>query len=339
VKKKIFKILQYVIFLFLGVFIFYWIYKDMELEDLKEQISEINYFWIAVSFIFGIMSMVFRALRWNLLLKPLGYNARFNNLFISVLVLYLTNMIIPRAGEITRCTVLTRYEKVPFSKGVGTVVVERMADFIMLMLLAVIIISSQISRVSLFFEKNPEVKQNLDNLLTFKNLLIVVLIISALIILSWILLKFVIRSSVIKEKLRKIKIDFIDGIKSIAKLKARWLFITYTLSIFLMWLLMLYVVFLAYEPTSDLSIFTGAVVFLMGGLGMLAPVQAGIGPWHFMVYQTLFVYGISLEQGKMFALISHTSMTGMYVIIGVVGLILLPFINRRKFLHKNNSVK
>lgn len=328
--KKIFKILQYIIFLLLGIFIFYWIYKDMEIENLINEIKEINYFWIAVSLVLGVMSMVFRALRWNLLIKPMGYKVGFHNLFISVLVLYSTNMIIPRAGEITRCTVLSKYEKIPFSKVVGTVVVERMADLIVLMLLAVIIISSQISKVSLFFETNPEVKQNLDNLLSLKNLLFTILIIAAVIILSFLLFKFVFRSSGIREKLKKIKIDFIDGIRSIMKMKNRWLFCGYTLLIFSMWLFMLYVVFLAYEPTSHLDIYTGMVTFLMGGLGMLAPVQAGIGPWHFMIYETLYVYGITLEHGKIFALISHTSMTGMYLITGVIGIILLPFINRGK---------
>jgi hypothetical protein len=97
-----------------------------------------------------------------------------------------------------------------------------------------------------------------------------------------------------------------------------------------MWLFMLYVIFLAYGPTSHLSIQTGMITFLMGGLAMLAPVQGGIGAWHFMVYETLFIYGIDKADGKIFALIAHTSTNLIYIVLGLAALIVLPLINTRK---------
>jgi hypothetical protein len=96
-----------------------------------------------------------------------------------------------------------------------------------------------------------------------------------------------------------------------------------------MWLLMLYVIFFAYEPTSKLSLQTGMITFLMGGLAMLAPVQGGIGPWHFMVYETLFIYGIDKADGKVFALIAHTSTNLIYLILGLAAFIILPLINNK----------
>jgi uncharacterized membrane protein YbhN (UPF0104 family) len=97
-----------------------------------------------------------------------------------------------------------------------------------------------------------------------------------------------------------------------------------------MWLFMLYVVFLAYEPTSHLSLQTGMITFLMGGLAMLAPVQGGIGAWHFMVIETLVIYGISRPQGKVFALIAHATTNFVYLIFGLIALALMPLVNSKK---------
>jgi len=132
------------------------------------------------------------------------------------------------------------------------------------------------------------------------------------------------------KRLRLIKHNFVLGIKSIAKLENKWAFLGHTVFIFLMWLLMLYVIFFAYEPTSHLSLETGMITFLMGGLAMLAPVQGGIGPWHFMVYETLFIYGIDKADGKVFALIAHSSTNLIYLVLGLAAFIILPLINARR---------
>jgi hypothetical protein len=121
-----------------------------------------------------------------------------------------------------------------------------------------------------------------------------------------------------------------EGIQSIMKMENKWKFIGHTLFIFLLWLLMLYAVFLAFGPTSHLPITTGMVVFMMGGLAMLAPVQGGIGPWHFMVYETLFLYGIDKTDGKIFALIAHTSTNLIYLIFGIIALMILPIVNSNR---------
>jgi hypothetical protein len=92
-----------------------------------------------------------------------------------------------------------------------------------------------------------------------------------------------------------------------------------------MWLIMLYVVFLAYEPTSHLTLRVGMVTFLMGGLAMLAPVQGGIGPWHFMVVETLILYGIPKTQGLIFAAVAHTSTNLIYIVWGGAALIYFIF--------------
>jgi hypothetical protein len=138
------------------------------------------------------------------------------------------------------------------------------------------------------------------------------------------------RGNTFVKRLRLIKHNFVLGIKSIARLENKWAFVGHTLFIFLMWLLMLYVIFFSYEPTSNLSLETGMITFMMGGLAMLAPVQGGIGPWHFMVYETLFIYGIDKADGKVFALIAHTSTNLIYLVLGLAAFVILPLINSRR---------
>ena len=284
----------------------------------------------------GVLAQVSRAIRWNMLIRPMGYNPRLFNTFLSVLILYFVNLLAPRAGEVVRCSVLSKYEKIPFTKLVGTVFVERMADFVTLVMLAIVIIVTQLGIFVKFFEVHPDMKNKLEILLSVRN---IVIGISGLLLLS--VLYFVIRKyfrkkgsenkNTLIDRLKHIKYNIVEGIRSILKLENKWYFIGHTLFIFLMWLLMLYVVFLAYEPTRHLSIWTGMITFLMGGLAMLAPVQGGIGAWHFMVIETLFIYGIDKAHGKIFALIAHTTTNILYyMIFGIIAFVLLPILNNRK---------
>jgi len=333
--KKGLSILKYLAFLSIGILVFWWVYKDEPISKYRSDFSNLNYWWILLSVFLNILSQVSRAIRWNMLIKPLGYSPRLSNSYFSVVLLYFVNLLLPRAGEVFRCTVLSRYEKIPFAKLAGTVFVERTVDFITLMILAVLIVLSQFGVFTSFFSAHPEVRENLQNILSVKNIL---LGLGALLILG---VAFVIfnmyyrkhrtnKGNMFVKRLRLIKHNFVLGIKSIAKLENKWAFLGHTVFIFLMWLLMLYVIFFAYEPTSHLSLETGMITFLMGGLAMLAPVQGGIGPWHFMVYETLFIYGIDKADGKVFALIAHSSTNLIYLVLGLAAFIILPLINARR---------
>jgi glycosyltransferase 2 family protein len=333
-RKKIFNILKYILFLAIGVFLFWWLYKDEPFGEYVQAFKKLNYEWIVVSIILGILSQVSRSLRWNMLIRPLGYRPKFYNTFLSVYGLYFVNLIIPRAGEVFRCTVMTRYEKIPFTKLVGTVFIERMADFITLAILAVVIILSQLKVFVGFFNTHPEMKNKFFSLFSLRNILLVILAFGVIILLFFVSRKYFRtkknEGNFFATKVRSIINNFIDGIKSIGKLENKWLFIGHTAFIFLMWLLMLYVIFFAYEPTSHLSIQTGMITFLMGGLAMLAPVQGGIGAWHFMVIETLVIYGIARPEGKIFALIAHATTNLIYLVFGSIALAILPLVNSGK---------
>ena len=333
--KKALNILKYLAFLGVGVLVFWWVYKDEPMAKYKTAFSNLNYFWILVSVILNIFSQISRAMRWNMLIRPLGYKPRLINSYFSVVLLYFVNLLLPRAGEVFRCTVLSRYEKIPFAKLAGTVFVERMTDFVTLMILAVVIILSQLGVFMSFFNSHAEVQANLHKLLSTRNIALgigtLIFLIAALILFNMYFKRHQANQrSNLAKRIRLIKENFVLGIKSIAKLENKWLFVGHTAFIFIMWLFMLYVIFLAYGPTSHLSLQTGMITFLMGGLAMLAPVQGGIGPWHFMVYETLFIYGIDKADGKVFALIAHACTNLIYLFLGLAAFIILPLINNAR---------
>jgi uncharacterized protein (TIRG00374 family) len=326
-KKKIISSLKYTLFFGLGILLFWWVYKDMDLAEFRENLHQINYWWLLASFLIGMLSHISRAYRWNMLIKPLGYQPRTINTFLSVMVMYLVNLALPRAGEIARCSVLSRYEKIPFTKLVGTVVIERITDVIALGFFAFLILFSQVGVFNQFLEANSEVHMNLLKLFSTRNLLILA---GASII--GIALLYIFRSRLartrIGSRISSMFLNFAEGLKTIGKLENKWAYIGHTCFIYLMWLLAMYVVFFSYPPTAHLSFVAAAVTFVMGGLAMIAPVQGGIGAYHFMVAHTLVIYGIGLQEGSILALVAWATSNLFLMLAGTFAFILFPLVNK-----------
>jgi len=320
-KRK--KIIQSLIFLLIGISLFWYAYRDLDFDQIGEAIKELKYGWIFLSFVFGLISHFIRAIRWKMLIAPMGYQPKTKNLFLSVLVLYFTNLIIPRGGEIARCGVITKYEKIPFTKLIGTVFVERLTDLIAFFIIFLVILFWQFSYIQ-------HLLTSTDIIMDFSGLktkLIFAVVATILIVSLYFLLnKFGFFNSM-RTKINKIKHDFIEGIRSIIHLKGKWIYIFYTFLIFLMWLLMLYVVFFAYAPTDKLSFSVAIFTYAVGIFAYLLPIQAGIGVWHLIVIQCLSLFGINKESGMIFALIAHTFTNVIYLLFGAIGLVLLPIVN------------
>jgi uncharacterized protein (TIRG00374 family) len=324
-KLNIRQVIFYTIFLLVGIYIFRFIYKEYDMSRISEMLKIIDYKWLVISLAFGILSHFIRALRWIMLIEPLGYKARVRNSFLAVLILYCVNIIVPRAGEVARCGVLKRYDNVPLASLIGTVIIERIADVIVLGLIALFVLIRFYEDILKFFNVNS------DSLLSFDEIPILKLVIIgvAAILVGIVALRYLLNHPKIGSKVRELKDKFMDGIKAILKLKNRWLFIFYSLAIFVVYLFMLYFIFWAYPPTEHLTLGMGIVTFFMSALAMLAPIQAGIGPWHFMVISTLAIYGIDKPVGQDFALLAHTSTNMIYLIIGFVAFLLLPIVNKK----------
>lgn len=326
--KVFLNIVKYVFFLAIGAGLFWLIYREQDINEIKDAFREVNYWWIGASLIFSILSIVSRARRWQLLINSIGYKPRYANVFLSCYVLYLVNMFIPRAGEVARCSVVASTDKVPFPKLVGTVIIERMADFIMLALIAVVIFAVNVETLLKISDAYPELHNAFEKFTSPKYLALF----AVLLIVGFFAFKFYRsyrkKKNANTEKKESIFTKFLEGIDSISRLERKWEFVAHTLFIFLMWLAMLYVVFLAVDSTAHLSVRAGMLTFLMGGLAMLVPAPGGIGPWHAMVALTLtHGYGILSGEAEIFALIAHTTTNLVYIILGAIALVVIFIIN------------
>ena len=325
-KQKIIKVLKFIAFLALGIVIFWLVYKDQDVDRIKKILkNDVNYWWIAFSLFLGLLSHASRTLRWNLMIEPLGKKPRILNTFLAVMVGYLMNLVLPRMGEISRCGVLARYEKISFTKLVGTVVTERLIDMIMLLILLLIVIFTQFGKMIRFLKNNPEVQDKLAGTVASPYVIIGII---GIILIVWIC-RSRIRETKLFKKIATFMTQFAEGFRSIRNMKNKWAFVGHSVFIWLMYYLMLYVVFFSFKFTSGLSAIAGLTTFVLASFGMVAPVQGGIGAWHFMAIEALVLYGIDKPDGTVFALLAHSSMTAMLIILGLIALLFLPFINRR----------
>ncbi len=325
-KEKIIKLLKFLAFLALGILLFWLVYRGQDIERIKSILkNDVNYLWIWISLFLGLLSHISRTLRWNLMIEPLGTKPRTLNTFLAVMVGYLMNLALPRMGEISRCGVLARYEKISFTKLIGTVVTERIIDVIMLLILTFIVIVTQFGKIIQFLNNNPEISAKINSI-AFSPVAISVIVI---IIIVLYLLRKRIKKSAAFSKVNSILSKFGEGLRTIKNMKNKWAFIGHSVFIWIMYYLMLYVVFFSFDFTSGLPAIAGLTTFVLASFGMVAPVQGGIGTWHFMAVQALVVYGIDKSDGLIFAFLAHTSMTFMMIVIGILSLLALPFINRR----------
>lgn len=327
-KKTALKVIRVLFFFAIGVFIFWLVYKDQDIERIKSILkNDVTYSWIAVSLVIGLFSHVSRTLRWGLMIEPIGHKPRFINTFLAVMLGYLMNLIVPRMGELSRCGVLSRYEKISFTKLVGTVVAERAVDMVTLLLLLVIVIFSQFGHTLNFLHNNPEIEAKVESIL-YSPFLIAGIVLAVILLIVF---RRTLKHTLFYRKLAEVLENLKEGFISIRSIKKKGLFFFHSALIWILYYLMLYVVFFAFDFTSDLNPLAGLTTFVMASFGMVAPVQGGIGAWHFMTKEALSLYGVANQNGIIFAFVAHTSMNGMIIVIGIISMLFLPFINRRKF--------
>ncbi len=329
-KKKFLFAIRIIIFFTIGLLLFWLVYKDQPLDQIVAALKEADYFWIGVSLFLSLLSHISRAMRWNLLIEPLGYRPRLFNSFFAVMTMYISNMAIPRSGEIARCSVLKRYEKVPVSQSFGTVVTERIFDMIMLGFLLLIVLFTQMKTVLVFVHNNPEVKNNVQAIFSLQNLIVFVVMLTFFIILLFLFRSKLAENKIFK-KIKELFMSFASGLLTVWKMKKKWQFIFHSIFIWVMYFLMIYVVFQSFEFTKHLGIMTGLTVFVMSSLGMVAPSPGGIGTWHFMAIETLILYGVQkYPDANAFAFAAHGAMTLFILILGLISIVLLPIVNRGK---------
>jgi len=319
------KVIQYVISLAFAVALLYWVFRKQSWEDILGRITEVEWYLIVISLALGLISHLVRAYRWNLLLDPLGYRPPIGHTFLAVLMGYIANLAVPRLGEVARCAFLDRKSGVPVATGFGTVVMERLLDVLCILVLTVVVIGLEFTRVLGFFQEQFLAKGQSFNLSSWVWITLGLMLIAGLVFLWWFFRKGgreVLKRQPIYQKLEPILLKFLEGIVSIRKLNHPGRFWAATFLIWLFYYLMTYLVILAYPATSHLGILVGLAVLVVGGFGMAAPVQGGFGTYHFLVANFLLIYGITIEDGVTLAAVFHTSQTILVIVVGSLALLI-----------------
>jgi hypothetical protein len=323
--KAISKGLRFLLFLSIGLIILWWLYRDQDPEKLTDILKkDVGYGWIFLSLIMGLLSHISRTIRWQMLIAPVEKRPGLLNTFLAVMIGYLANLVIPRMGEISKCAVLSRYEETSFSRLVGTVVTERVLDMIMLLLSLFLVIILQYS-VFADIVKNKIQLSRITYLFSSWEFYASMLLLATLIMLF----RKKIVGGKIFFKLKEWWAKFKEGLFSYRNVKNKPMFFFHTVLIFVLYFLMIYVCFFGFPFTRHLGPGAGLAVFVIGSFGMVAPVQGGIGPWHFLVISTLLFFGVENTQAAAFALLVHGALNGMIIVTGLLSLMAIPLVNKR----------
>jgi len=293
--------------------------KPDDIEAIKTSFATANYWWVLLSLFFGILSHLSRAYRWQFLLEPLGYKPKLINSIMAVLVAYLVNLIVPRAGELARATAISKYEDIPFEEAFGTIVSERIADVIMLLSIIATAFFFQTELLTSYFFNEKSSNSNY-----FLYFFIVILILT---ILFFRLIKK--SKNPIISKIQIFINGLIQGVISIFKMKRKWDFIFHTIFIWLMYVLMFYVVTFALPETTNLPFAAIIVGFVVGGLSM-ALTNGGLGTYPIFVASAITLYGVSQNPALAFGWIMWTSQTLMILFFGGLSFLFLPIYNKNK---------
>ncbi len=315
-------ILQILISLGLGVVVFYLVYKQLDMDEMKEIFHSTKWGYLVVPVILCLLSSLVRAVRWNMLIEPVAEKPKLKNTFCAVMFGYFVNHIFPRAGEVARCGVLKKYGNVPLSELFGTVITERAFDLLitLLIVLFTVVTEFDLFRGILASAQLPDFSAFIVN----PYLWIGIFVIGALIFFF----RKKIKQWKISVKIKEILAGVWKGLKSFIDVRNKPMFLLYSVLIFVIYYLMLYCSFWIFDFTTGLSLEAGLVTYVFGALGMVAPVQGGIGTYEFMTIQALALYGITQTQAGAFALIAHLVEIVVNCVVGFVCFLILPFINR-----------
>ena len=327
-RKKIFKkVLQVIFPLLLGVFILVWVYRDFNFQRVGEvMLHGMDYGWIVLSLVFGVFANLFRGWRWKLALEPLGEYPKTSNCVYAIFISYASNLVIPRVGEVTRCGVLSKYDGVSFPKSLGTVVSERMIDTLCVGLITGMVLLSQMPVFATFFAETGTDVGRYAEVLTSGHFYLIVLCVVAIGLLGF----FLIRNIALFAKLKGILQNVWQGIVALKDIKHIPLYIIYTLGIWVCYFFEFYLAFFAFDFSAHLGISAGLVMFVVGTLAVIVPTPNGAGPWHFAVMTMLMLYGVGKEDAGIFALLVHGIQTFLLILLGIYGLLALPFTNKTK---------
>lgn len=308
-----------------GFLLLWWLFREMDLTEIWNVIRHgVRYDIILFSLLFGLFANIVRGLRWGLLIETLGVRFKRSNAINAVLGNYAVNLVLPRVGEVWRCGIVAKYDKISFSKLLGTLLIDRVSDTIMVGTITLFIFIFNIDFFISFFAKNPALLEGFHAML---NSIWIYALAIGLVILVWFVFKYMSRFTLVR-KAKELLLNVWAGMKSIWLMDRKWLFLVQTLLIWSGYFCYFYITFYAFDFTRELGIGVGLIAFTMSSIGVAVPVQGGIGPWHFMVIATLVCFGVNENDAAAFALVVHTVQTVWTGLCGLAGIVALPLTNK-----------
>lgn len=327
--KRIKTILQFIIFLSLGVFLIWFSTKSFtadEINKVKELVFNAKPIIVIPCILVLVLSHYLRALRWKMLIKPLGKTPGTLNVFLAVLTGFFFNLLFPRLGEVMKCTLLGKYEKIPVDKLIGTMVAERVLDLICLVLVILLAISTQIDLVGGY------AKELFDQILSKFNASPTAILLMILFFLFLAVIFYIIyiktRHSLLLIKIKNWIKGIVEGLVSVRHVENKPMFIVYTLAIWFLYLASIRIGFYAMQDLIQLGWVPSLSILTFGSFAMIAT-QGGIGAYQFAVQKTLLLYGIKEVSGLAFGWLLWSVQTVMLFITGPISLLLLFTLNKK----------
>ncbi|MDP4952062.1 MAG: flippase-like domain-containing protein, partial [Flavobacteriales bacterium] len=295
-----------------------------------EDMQSAHWIGILASFVMGYLAIVSRGMRWLHLLEPLGYKAKSWNSIHAVAFAYFANTFVPRSGELARCAALNQTDDIPVDELFGTVVSERLVDFVMLALFMSIAVISNLDAFIKMSENFQLGEGGFPWPIAIAGVLFVVLF-------------FVLRKKIAQTAFGQKVISFfkgvLNGLKSIRKMKNKGAFIAHTIFIWVMYFFMAYVIYKSVPATQNFTVFECLFIMVAGGLGMIIPAPGGIGSYQFAVKLGFQALGHDGDLGFAIANIIWVVQTGMIVITGGIAYIALLAVRLKKDKLKEESLQ
>ncbi len=319
-RKKISKWLSIILPILLGVYLIIYKYNEFtpaQITEMKGYFKNADYFYIYLSLIIALFGFSSRAYRWKYSIEHLGYTSKFHNNLMAVFVAYFMNLTIPRSGEVSRALILKKYEDIPFDKAFGTIVAERIVDFIIFFLFVIASFILQFNVLKDYILAKIPIEK-----------LIILFLIGIVLFTTFILIWIYSNWEIIKKLKTKFS-GLIEGMLSIVKMKNKWEFIFHSLFIWFTYILMFYVTIFALKETSNISIGAIIISFVIGSLA-IGFTNSGFGAFPLLIAEIFLLYGIPDTAGTAFGWLVWISQTMLTLFLGGLSFLLLPFLNRSK---------
>ena len=316
--KKLKSYIKILLPISIGIFCIFFSFRNISFTDFTKYFYEINYLWVFVGIFLGALSHISRSYRWKYLIEPLGYKLGFINSVLAVFSAYLINYTIPRAGDVARATMISKYEKIPLDKTLGTIVAERAVDVICIL---------TIIATGLIFEFN-RISEKLISLIENTEISVVIIYVGVIILILFVSNR-VLRKSKYYKSILNFFSGIIEGLTIIFKMEKRVPFILHSIFIWLMYILMFWATSMAFIELHEVAFYQFMISFTLAAISIMLS-NGGIGIYPLAVEESLGWYGVQSTTGLAFGWVSWLSQTMMVIIFGGLSLFILPFINRNK---------